>query len=85
VLPRLDRHTARGQLRLFTHILLLEFVLLGPLRPRTGDARSNTFHLIFALQFHLLELDFFQEVFGIEVGRVGDFLQFFFVFVVLFY
>jgi hypothetical protein len=46
-------------------------------------ARSNPLHLILAVQLHLLELDFFQEVFGIEVGPGGEFLKFFGVFRVL--
>jgi hypothetical protein len=43
---------------------------------RALDARSNPLHLIFAVELHLLELDFFQEVVRIQVGRCGKFLKF---------
>jgi hypothetical protein len=43
---------------------------------RALDARSNPLHLIFTVQLHLLQLDFFQEVFGTKVGGRGEFLKF---------
>jgi hypothetical protein len=42
-------------------------------------AGGNPLHLIFAVQLHFLELDFFLEVFRIEVGIRGEFLEFGFV------
>jgi len=52
------------------------------LAARVGYAR-NPLHLILAVEFHLFQLDFFQEVFRIQVGRLGDLLQFRFVLLVL--
>jgi hypothetical protein len=49
--------------------------LLRVLRPHAVDTRGNPLHLVFAVQFHLLELDFFEEVFRTEVGGPGDSLQ----------
>lgn len=34
-------------------------------------SRKNLLHLIFHEEFHFFELDFFEEVFGTEVGRFG--------------
>src|SRR5947207_5016844 len=45
--------------------------------------RSNPLHLVLAVQLHLLKFDFFQEVFGTEVGPSGEFLKFCLVFRVL--
>jgi hypothetical protein len=48
------------------------------------DAGCDAFHLVFAVQLHLLELDFFQEVFRTEI-RVGlDVQELLFVVAVLF-
>jgi hypothetical protein len=33
------------------------------LRARSFDTRSNPLHLILAVEFHLFQLDFFEEVF----------------------
>ncbi len=55
------------------------------LRMRAGamDARGNPLHFILAVEFHFLELDFFQQVFRIQVGSCGEFLKFCFVLGVL--
>src|SRR2546425_4111967 len=34
-------------------------------------SRKNLLHLIFHEEFHFFELDFFEDVFGTEVGRFG--------------
>jgi hypothetical protein len=47
------------------------------------DTRDDPFHLVFAVQLHFLELDFFQEGFRIQVGGRTEFLEFRFVFRVL--
>src|SRR5579864_5643510 len=47
------------------------------------NARGDPLHLVFAVQFHFLEFYFFQQVFGIQVGSCGEFLQFCFVLGVL--
>src|SRR5260370_41215910 len=52
--------------------------LLG-VSARAMDARGNTLHLVFAVQLHFLELDFFQQFFRIQVGCCGEFLKFCFV------
>ena len=39
------------------------------------DAGGDSLHLILAVQLHLLELYFFQEVFRAEVGIRGEFLK----------
>src|SRR5690348_17438378 len=57
--------------------------LLCVLCPRSLDTQGNALHLVLAVELHLLQLDFFQEVFGTEVGCRGDSLQFCFVFRVL--
>src|SRR5258708_6186854 len=57
--------------------------LLAVTGTRAYDTRGNPLHLILAVELHLLQLDFFQEVFRIQVGRLGDFLQFCFVLPVL--
>src|SRR2546425_5538162 len=57
--------------------------LLAVTGARAYDTRGNPLHLILAVELHFLQLDFFQEVFRIQVGRLGDFLQFCFVLPVL--
>jgi hypothetical protein len=57
--------------------------LLRVLRPHAVDTCGNPFHLVFTEELHFLELDFFEEVFGTEVGSPGDSLQFAIVFPVL--
>src|SRR2546425_7330066 len=57
--------------------------LLAITGTRAYDTRGNPLHLILAVELHFLQLDFFQEVFRIQVGRLGDFLQFCFVLPVL--
>src|SRR6266852_5198665 len=57
--------------------------LLSVIGTRAYDTCGDPLHLILAVELHLLQLDFFQEVFRIQVGRVGDFLQFCFVLPVL--
>src|SRR6267143_2285382 len=57
--------------------------LLAVTGARAYDTRGNPLHLIFTVELHLLQLDFFQEVFRIQVGRLGDSLQFCFVLPVL--
>src|SRR5713101_3763612 len=57
--------------------------LLGITGARAYDTRGNPLHFILAVELHLLQLDFFQEVFRIQVGRLGDLLQFRFVLLVL--
>jgi hypothetical protein len=49
---------------------------LGVAGPRPQDTRGNPFHFIFAVELHLFQLDFFQEVFGIQEGRLRDSLKF---------
>jgi hypothetical protein len=58
--------------------------LLGGMCPGSLDAQGNPLHLIFAVELHLFQLDFFQEVFRIQVGGLGDSLQFCFVLLMLF-
>jgi hypothetical protein len=58
--------------------------LLRVLRPRAVDTLGYPLHLVFAVELHFFELDFFDEVFGVEVGGPGDALQFCFVLLVLF-
>src|SRR2546430_2697434 len=57
--------------------------LLGVIGTRAYDTCANPLHLILAVELHLLQFDFFQEVFRIQVGRLGDSLQFCFVLPVL--
>src|SRR5437762_12556830 len=57
--------------------------LLGVIGTTACDTRSDPLHLILTVELHLLQFDFFQEVFRIQVGRFGDFLQFCFVLPVL--
>src|SRR6266478_6561765 len=57
--------------------------LLGGIGPHAYNTRGNPLHLILAVELQLLQLDFFQEVFRIQVGRLGDFLKFRFVLLVL--
>src|SRR5439155_361411 len=57
--------------------------LLAVIGLRALDTRGNPLHLILAVELHLLQFDFFQEVFRIQVGRLGDLLQFCFVLLVL--
>src|ERR1700674_189960 len=57
--------------------------LLGVIGARAYDTRGNPLHLILAVELHLFQLDFFQEIFGIQEGRFGNFLQFRFVLLVL--
>src|SRR6266850_6341087 len=57
--------------------------LLGVVGTTAYDTRGNPLHLILAVELHLLQFDFFQEVFRIQVGRFGDFLQFCFILLVL--
>src|SRR5260370_16323252 len=57
--------------------------LLAVTGTRAYDTRGNPLHLILAVEFHLFQLDFFPEVFRIQVGRLGDFLKFCFVLPVL--
>src|SRR5258708_12456767 len=57
--------------------------LLRVIGPRSYDTRGNPLHLILAVELHFLQLDFFQEVFRIQVGRFGAFLEFCFLFPVL--
>jgi hypothetical protein len=58
---------------------LLRVMCPGPL-----DAQGNPLHLILAVELHLFQLDFFHEVFRIQVGSFGDSLQFCFVLLMLF-
>src|SRR6266852_5503304 len=44
---------------------------------------GNPLHFILAVELHFLELDFFQQVFRIQVGSCGEFLKFCFVLGVL--
>src|SRR5260370_41606679 len=53
--------------------------LLAVTGTRAHDTRGNSLPLILAVELHLFQLDFFQEVFRIQVGRLGDFLKFCFV------
>jgi hypothetical protein len=50
--------------------------LLGGIGPHAYNTRGNPLHLIFAVELQFLQFDFFQEVFRIQVGRLGDFLKF---------
>jgi hypothetical protein len=52
--------------------------------PGLLDSQGNPLHLILAVELHLFQLDFFQEVFRIQVGCFGDSLQFCFVLSMLF-
>src|SRR5690242_8066495 len=49
--------------------------LLRVFCPLAEDARGNPLHLVFTLQFHFFQLNFFQEIFGIQVGRLGNSLK----------
>jgi hypothetical protein len=53
--------------------------LLGGVSARPMHAGGDPLHLIFTVELHFLELDFFQEVFRVEVGIRGKFLEFGFV------
>jgi len=59
--------------------------LLGVIGTTAYDTRSDPLHLILTVELHLLQFDFFQEVFCIQEGRFGDFLKFCFVLPVLLY
>ncbi|HYW66943.1 MAG TPA: hypothetical protein VFB10_09585 [Candidatus Dormibacteraeota bacterium] len=50
---------------------------------RVVDARSKKFHLVFHVELHLFKSDFFNQVFGVQVGGPGEFLEFRFVLPVL--
>jgi hypothetical protein len=50
--------------------------LLAGIGPHAYNTRGNPLHLIFAVELQLFQLDFFQEVFRIQVGRLGDSLKF---------
>jgi hypothetical protein len=52
-------------------------------RVRTVDARGKKFHLVFHVELHFLKSDFFDEVFGVQVGGPGEFQKFCFVLLVL--
>jgi hypothetical protein len=58
--------------------------LLGGVCPASLDTQGNPLHLILAVEFHLLQFDFFQEIFRAKVGCFGDSLQFRFVVLMLF-
>src|SRR5215467_12179685 len=57
--------------------------LLRVTSPLAQDPRSNTLHLIFAVELHFFQLNLFQEVFRIQVRGFGDSLEFCFVLPVL--
>jgi hypothetical protein len=63
----------------FTTEFSARMPLLGGMCPGPLDAQGNPLHLILAVEFHFFQLDFFQEVFRIQVGCFGDSLQFCFV------
>jgi hypothetical protein len=48
------------------------------------NARGEAFHFILDVKLHFFQSDFFDEVFGIEVGRLGEFLEFGFILLMLF-
>jgi hypothetical protein len=48
-------------------------------RARAVDTRGEKFHLVFHVKLHLFESDFFDQVFGVQVGGSGEFLEFCFV------
>lgn len=50
---------------------------------RAVDTRGNTFHLVFYVELQFFQPDFFDEVFGIQVGGLREFLKFCFVLMVL--
>jgi hypothetical protein len=52
-------------------------------RVRTVDARGEKFHLVFHVELHLFQSGFFDQVFGVQVGGSGEFLEFCFVLPVL--
>ena len=52
-------------------------------RVRVVDARGKTFHLVFHVKLHFFQSDFFDQVFGVQVGGSGEFLEFRFVLLVL--
>jgi hypothetical protein len=58
--------------------------LLSRVCPGSLDTQGDPLHLILAMEFHLFQLDFFQEIFRTKVGCFGDFLQFCFVLLMLF-
>src|SRR6266571_399105 len=58
-------------------------VVIGWNWPACVQYARDPLHLILAVELQLLQLDFFQEVFRIQVGRLGDFLKFCFVLPVL--
>jgi hypothetical protein len=50
---------------------------------RVVDARGKTFHFVFHVKLHLFQPGFFDQVFGVQVGGSGEFLEFHFVLLVL--
>jgi hypothetical protein len=52
-------------------------------RVRVMDARGKKFHRVFHVELHLFQPDFFDQVFGAQVGGPGEFLEFRFVLLVL--
>jgi hypothetical protein len=50
---------------------------------RTVEVRSNALHFILYVKLEFLKPDFFDEVFGVEVGRLREFLEFCFVLLML--
>jgi hypothetical protein len=54
----------------------MEYASAQALRPLAKDARGNPLHFVFAVEPHLFQFDFFQEVFGTKVGGIGDSLDF---------
>src|SRR5260370_33380790 len=49
--------------------------VLGVIGTTAYVTRSDPLHLIFTVELHLLQPDFFQEVFRIQVGGLGYFLK----------
>jgi len=50
---------------------------------RVVDARGKKFHLVFHVKLHLFQPDFFDQVFGVQVGGPGEFQKFCLVLLVL--
>jgi len=50
---------------------------------RVVDARGKKFHFVFHVELHLFQSDFFDQVFGVQVGGSREFLEFRFVLLVL--
>src|SRR5258706_13756728 len=50
--------------------------LLAGIGPHAYNTRGNPLHLVLAVELQFLQFDFFQEVFRIQVGPLGDFLEF---------